>query len=259
MLPRSVRMVAAPDATAAARTATRRALPTVAAALLLLLPPPGVRGSCASHHHETQPCCGQIARDPGCATGSCTVDAAHRCGATLPVCTNYAYNRWLPSPIPHYSVRPNCLTDSWYAPVASHFGTCVACPAATAGGCAEPAAKQPDMLKLVESGVCPPCNSSWGLTMIVALGVAVALYVGGGVGCAVKAQGAAPGIAAHPHYDRMVQLAGLVQDGTTFFAMRLQNRGGARAKKEASAPLLAEARSKSPPGTEQHGDATEPA
>ena len=78
----------------------------------------------------------------------------------------------------------------------------------------------------------------------------------GGVGYAVKAQGAAPGIAAHPHYDRMVQLAGLVQDGTTFAAARLRGRDGGG--KEAAAPLLdAEAE---PPtaGGRQQGGAAEP-
>ena len=75
--------------------AAHRAVAT--ALLLLLLPPPSAAqgpASCASHHQETQPCCGQIPRDPGCATGSCTVDAAHRCAAALPVCTNYVYNRY---------------------------------------------------------------------------------------------------------------------------------------------------------------------
>ena len=139
----------------------------------------------------------------------------------------------------------------------SHFGQCAACPAAKPGGCAEPAAKQADMLKLVELGVCPPCSSSWGLVMIVTLGVFVAGYLGGGVGYAVKAQGAAPGIAAHPHYDRMVQLAGLVQDGTTFAAARLRGRDGGG--KEAAAPLL-DAEAEPPPtaGGGQQGGAAEP-
>ena len=138
----------------------------------------------------------------------------------------------------------------------SHFGQCAACPAAKPGGCAEPAAKQPDMLKLVELGVCPPCSSSWGLVMIVTLGVLVAGYLGGGVGYAVKAQGAAPGIAAHPHYDRMVQLAGLVQDGTTFAAARLRGRDGGGGGKEAAAPLLdAEAEPPPPAGRGQQGAA----
>ena len=135
----------------------------------------------------------------------------------------------------------------------------MACPAAKPGGCAEPAAKQPDMLKLVELGVCPPCSSSWGLVMIVTLGVMAAAYVGGGVGYAVKAQGAAPGIAAHPHYDRMVQLAGLVQDGTTFAAARLRGSDGGGGGKEAAAPLL-DAEAEPPPtaGGGQQGGAAEP-
>ena len=115
------------------------------------------------------------------------------------------------------------------------------------------------MLKLVELGVCPPCSSSWGLVMIVTLGVLVAGYLGGGVGYAVKAQGAAPGIAAHPHYDRMVQLAGLVQDGTTFAAARLRGRDGGGGGKEAAAPLL-DAEAEPPPtaGGRQQGGAAEP-
>ena len=109
------------------------------------------------------------------------------------------------------------------------------------------------MLKLVELGVCPPCSSSWGLVMIVTLGVVAAGYLGGGVGYAVKAQGAAPAIAAHPHYDRMVQLAGLVQDGTTFAAARLRGRDGGG--KEAAAPLL-DAEAEPPPvGGGQQGAA----
>ena len=135
----------------------------------------------------------------------------------------------------------------------------MACPAAKPGGCAEAAAKQPDMLKLVELGVCPPCSSSWGLVMIVTLGVMAAGYVGGGVGYAVKAQGAAPaaGIAAHPHYDRMVQLAGLVQDGTTFAAARLRGRDGGGGN-EAAAPLLDAEAEPPPAGGGQQVGAAEP-
>ena len=79
--------------------AAHRAVVATALLLLLLPPPSAAQGpaSCASHHQETQPCCGQIPRDPGCATGSCTVDAAHRCAAALPVCTNYVYNRYPPT------------------------------------------------------------------------------------------------------------------------------------------------------------------
>ena len=93
--------------------------------------------------------------------------------------------------------------------------------------------------------------------MIVTLGVMAAAYVGGGVGYAVKAQGAAPAIAAHPHYDRMVQLAGLVQDGTTFAAARLRGRDGGG--KEAAAPLL-DAEAEPPPagGGQQGALAAEP-
>ena len=116
------------------------------------------------------------------------------------------------------------------------------------------------MLKLVELGVCPPCSSSWGLVMIVTLGVMAAGYVGGGVGYAVKAQGAAPaaGIAAHPHYDRMVQLAGLVQDGTTFAAARLRGRDGGGGGNEAAAPLLDAEAEPPPAGGGQQVGAAEP-
>ena len=58
--------------------------------------------------------------------------------------------------------------------------------------------------------------SSWGWTLIIVLGVAGLLYVGGGIGFGVKIQGAAPGIAAHPHADQWKQTGGLVVDGVVF-------------------------------------------
>ena len=147
------------------------------AGLMLLLPPLLQRGtaeaSCASDRGETLPCCGQQARDPGC-PASCTVDVQHRCGALLPVCRGYVFG--------------------------TRFGTCEMCPS-----CNSPEAATPEMLKMIEAGFCPGCDSSWGWVLLITLGVCGALYFGGGVGYAVKMQGAALGIAAHPHFERMQQ------------------------------------------------------
>ena len=191
----------------------------------LCVPSPCQSQGCASDHQETLPCCGQQTRDPGC-PATCTVAAEHRCSAAKPVCTNYVYS--------------------------SHFGTCAPCPAATPGGCDEPSAKLPEMLKLVELGVCPACETNWGLPLLVILAAGSLLYLAGGVAFAIKTQGASPadGLAAHPHSERFTQLAGLVQDGLTFTAARVQAaRGGASGADsgseavggERNAPLLVEA------------------
>lgn len=133
--------------------------------------------------------------------------------ARLPVCDGYVYN--------------------------SHFGACGACPAAKPGGCDEPTAKLPGMLKLVAIGVCPPCESHWGLPFLITLGVAGAvLYLGGGIGYAVKTKEAAPGLAPHPHYAQMQQLAGLFQDGTKFTAAKAKAAAAGGAPAEGTAALL---------------------
>ena len=46
----------------------------------------------------------------------------------------------------------------------------------------------------------------WGWTFVIALSVLSVLYVGGGVGWAVRTQAAAPAIGAHPHIDHWRQL-----------------------------------------------------
>ena len=46
----------------------------------------------------------------------------------------------------------------------------------------------------------------WGWTFVIALSVLSVLYVGGGVGWAVRTQAAAPGIGAHPHIDHWRQI-----------------------------------------------------
>jgi len=108
------------------------------------------------------------------------------------------------------------------------------------------------MLKLVELGVCPACETNWGLPLLVTLAAGSLLYLAGGVAFAIKTQGAssADGLAAHPHSERFTQLAGLVQDGLTFTAARVQAaRGGASGADsgseavggERNAPLLVEA------------------
>jgi hypothetical protein len=45
----------------------------------------------------------------------------------------------------------------------------------------------------------PTARSRWGWAFIVALCACTALYVGGGVGYAVRAQGAVPRLGSHPH------------------------------------------------------------
>ena len=46
----------------------------------------------------------------------------------------------------------------------------------------------------------------WGWTFVIALSVLSVLYVGGGVGWAVRTQAAAPAIGAHPHIDHWRQI-----------------------------------------------------
>jgi hypothetical protein len=43
------------------------------------------------------------------------------------------------------------------------------------------------------------CAAEWGWTFLIALAACAALYVGGGVGYAVTAQGAEPRLGSHPH------------------------------------------------------------
>lgn len=64
----------------------------------------------------------------------------------------------------------------------------------------------------------PGCHvaSGWGWTTLVVLVVGALLYVGGGIGFGMKAQGAAPGISAHPHLSQWKELNGLVVDGFIF-------------------------------------------
>lgn len=49
------------------------------------------------------------------------------------------------------------------------------------------------------SGSFAPAECAWGWSFVIALSVASVLYVGGGIGFAVKTRGAAPGLKAHPH------------------------------------------------------------
>lgn len=68
------------------------------------------------------------------------------------------------------------------------------------------------------------------------LSVSSALYVGGGVGFAVKVKGEAVGaggplaaVALHPHHTLWVSLGGLISDGSAFAVARAKERmaGGA--------------------------------
>ena len=60
--------------------------------------------------------------------------------------------------------------------------------------------------------------------------VGLSLYVGGGIGYAVRTEGATPALASHPHVDRWHALAGLVRDGCTWtqaeIARRREGGGG---------------------------------
>ena len=54
----------------------------------------------------------------------------------------------------------------------------------------------------------------------------MSLYVGGGIGYAVRTEGATPALASHPHVDRWHSLAGLVRDGCTWTQAEIARRRG---------------------------------
>jgi hypothetical protein len=66
----------------------------------------------------------------------------------------------------------------------------------------------------------------WGLAFILAFVIGGALYVVGGVGWAVKAKGAAPGLAALPHREFWGELGALVLDGVSYSKARASGGGG---------------------------------
>lgn len=68
-------------------------------------------------------------------------------------------------------------------------------------------------------------TGAWGLSLIITFLIVAVLYVGGGVGYAVRVQGAAPGLSAHPHTELWQQVQGLVVDGWRFTEARLKQQG----------------------------------
>ena len=58
---------------------------------------------------------------------------------------------------------------------------------------------------------------------------------GCGITFGVRSQGKSPGLDAHPHYEQVMAIGGLVQDGVVWTRTELANRRG---DKEAQAPLV---------------------
>ena len=65
-----------------------------------------------------------------------------------------------------------------------------------------------------------PAECTWGWTFAITLIVASVLYLSAGIGFAVKTQGAAPSIGAHPHVAIWQNFGGLVTDGIIFAKAR---------------------------------------
>ena len=77
---------------------------------------------------------------------------------------------------------------------------------------------------------------------MIACACCAIMYIGTGVGFAVRTQGMAPAPSSHPHFHLWVQLGGLIADGAAFFRARVlqqQQRGdaGYEAVADASATL----------------------
>lgn len=67
-------------------------------------------------------------------------------------------------------------------------------------------------------------DDAWGAPFLLAATLICVAYVGGGLGFAVRQQGAPLAVHSHPHYDRWSALRGLVADGITFSRKRLQEQ-----------------------------------
>lgn len=80
-------------------------------------------------------------------------------------------------------------------------------------------------------------GSAWGAVFLIMFVVGAMLYVGGGVGYAVKVKQAPPSIQAHPHSSLWLQLAGLVRDGAIYAQSqaraKLNGAAGGEGEKEA--------------------------
>ena len=136
-------------------------------------------------------------------------DAAKTEAACCEVCT-----KWNSGALPGESSGKHC--DVWYWNGAQ-------CLLKEGGG----ETKEPYEPVAGDSMVSGPgCRtaSGWGWTTVIVLAVAATLYVGGGVGWSVQTQGAAPGLAAHPHLALWRQAAGLVVDGAIFARASAQAR-----------------------------------
>jgi hypothetical protein len=75
------------------------------------------------------------------------------------------------------------------------------------------------------------CGGTWGLTVLLVLGVGGCLYVGGGIAYGKRAKGSSgPPLEAHPHFTLWQELGAMTMDGVAFSRARLQGRsssGGA--------------------------------
>ena len=67
-----------------------------------------------------------------------------------------------------------------------------------------------------DATVCLHFGTPWGPVFLVALVLVVAVYVGGGIGCSMRASGAPARIASHPHWRQWQELRSLCMDGMAF-------------------------------------------
>ena len=77
--------------------------------------------------------------------------------------------------------------------------------------CAPGTQRVPSPNSIALASVLEPCGD-WGWSVVLALGIGAALYVGGGAGFVYQTQG----VVGLPHKERWGQLAGLVVDGSSF-------------------------------------------
>jgi hypothetical protein len=90
---------------------------------------------------------------------------------------------------------------------------------------------------------CKESLTGWGgVTLIIAV-LCLAGYLGGGVALGVRKNGAALGLAAHPHRARWAELAGLCRDGIRFTQQKLRgSRYAGSNRRGATEPLAAAGR-----------------
>ena len=146
--------------------------------------------------------------------------------------TKECYHKTNPGACAQVALGKMCPHSGWTGGLWQYH---MLCPCATVIAPFPPppaSASGPEVLTL--SG----CGSDWGLGFILTFVIGGALYVVGGVGYAVKAKGAAPGLDALPHREFWEELSALVLDGVSYTKARASGggRGGALAEK-----LVAEA------------------